>query len=93
MTAHPLPSLRAAAYLAAALLAGAFLLAAPGAEAAASKVVVTENVIRLGDLFQTDDKRAEIPVARAPAPGQRVALDGRWLSRLARAHRVAWRPV
>jgi len=83
---------RIAVLLAALALAAGALLAAP-AVAAAAKIVVTDATIRLGDLFQVQDARADTPVARAPAPGRHLTLDRRWLARLARAHRVAWRPT
>lgn len=56
-------------------------------------VVVTDQVIRLGDLFQGAGDKANVPVAYAPEPGGRAVFDARWLYRLARAHGLAWRPV
>ena len=87
---HHLP--RRATLLALALLAAA-ALAAPTAAEAAAKIVVTEPTIRLGDLFQVGDDRADTPVARSPAPGRQLSLDRNWLIRLARAHRLPWHPT
>lgn len=56
-------------------------------------VVVTENVIRLNDLFTNVSERAEAPVAYAPQAGKRAVLDARWLYRVARAYNVDWKPL
>lgn len=56
-------------------------------------VTVDDDVIRLGDLFDGAMASPEIAVARAPAPGESVVLDARWLAAVARAHNVAWRPT
>ncbi|MBT3358852.1 MAG: flagellar basal body P-ring formation protein FlgA [Rhodospirillales bacterium] len=75
-------------------------LVAPGAPAAVpdqtvlqESVVVSANVIRLGDLFSGAGKRANDTVAYAPAPGKRAVFDSRWLYRVARAYGLKWRPL
>ncbi len=57
------------------------------------EITVEAAVLRLGDLFDGLDARAEIAVARAPSPGRQLRLSGQWLRRLARAHNLAWRPA
>jgi len=56
-------------------------------------VVVSENVVRLGDLFINAGKNAETAVAYAPEPGKTTVLDARWLYRVAAAYKVQWRPL
>ena len=56
-------------------------------------VEVTGNYVRLGDLFTDAGDMAEAIVAYAPAPGKRAIFDARWLYRVARNHRLAWRPI
>lgn len=58
-----------------------------------SAVTVEGDVIRIGDLFDGMLTNAEVAVARAPAPGDSVVLDARWLSAVARAYGVAWQPA
>ncbi len=55
-------------------------------------VIVDDAVIRVADLFDGAQQHAAIAVARAPAPGDSVVLDARWLSAVARAYGLAWRP-
>lgn len=56
-------------------------------------VVVSEHVVRLGDLFTNAGKNSETPVAYAPEPGKTAVLDARWLYRVAAAYKVNWRPL
>lgn len=56
------------------------------------EITVEDAVLRLGDLFDGLDARADVAVARAPAPGRQLRLSGQWLRRLARAHNLAWQP-
>ena len=56
------------------------------------KVVIEGSVVRLGDLSDGLGANGATPVARAPAPGTRVAVNARWLSAVARAYGVGWRP-
>ena len=55
------------------------------------KVVIDGSVVHLGDLFDGLGANGATPVARAPAPGTRVAVNARWLSAVARAYDVAAR--
>ena len=57
------------------------------------QVEVTGSYVRLGDLFTGAGERAESIVAYAPAPGKRAVFDARWLYRVARNHRLVWRPI
>ncbi len=57
-----------------------------------NRVIIDDNVVRLGDLFNNAGPRADVTVAYAPAPGQRAVFDARWLYRIARAYRLGWRP-
>jgi flagella basal body P-ring formation protein FlgA len=57
-----------------------------------ANVVVEGAVVHLGDLFDGLGASGATPVARAPAPGKRVAVDARWLSAVARAYAVPWQP-
>ncbi len=78
------------------------LLVAPVSGAAATgttgpvllktKVVVDESVVRLGDIFDGLGEQAETAVARAPAPGKRVEVGARWLTAVAQAYGLPWRP-
>jgi flagella basal body P-ring formation protein FlgA len=57
-------------------------------------VAVDEPVVTLGDLFVgLPADKAQQPAVRAPAPGDRVVLEAAYLYRLARAYRIAWRPL
>ncbi|MDA0996588.1 MAG: flagellar basal body P-ring formation chaperone FlgA, partial [Proteobacteria bacterium] len=56
-------------------------------------VVVEEKVIRLGDLFENADGKSDTAIAYAPEPGKQVILDARWLSRIAKANGLDWRPL
>lgn len=58
-----------------------------------ASVTVTDAVIRVADLFDGAQEHAEVAVARAPAPGESVVLDARWLSAVARAYGLSWRPT
>ncbi len=78
----------------------AFLAAAPaaGAEPAGpvalhGHVLVNSDLVLLGDIFTGAGDKAKIPIAYAPAPGKRAVFDARWLSRVARAHGLDWRPA
>lgn len=56
-----------------------------------SHVVVDNNVIVLGDIFQGTGSNSERVVAYAPRPGGRASFDSRWLQRVASAYRLKWR--
>lgn len=78
------------------LLAAAVGLGGLAAQAAPvalnDSVAVADGYIRLGDLFRNAGDKAEQVIAQAPAPGQQVALDARWLYRVAQAYGLAWQP-
>lgn len=79
------------------LSAGGLLLAAMpnGADAASlrSHTVVHGDMVRLGDLFDDAGPKSETVVLRAPAPGRKMTVEGRWLRSLARAYRLNWIPA
>lgn len=79
------------------LSAGGLMLAAIpyGADAASlrSHTVVHGDMIRLGDLFDDAGPKSEAVVLRAPAPGRKMTVEGRWLRSLARAYRLNWQPA
>lgn len=55
--------------------------------------VVSDDVVRLGDLFTgLSSEQAGTPIARAPKLGEKVPLDAAWLARLAAHYRVDWSP-
>src|SRR3546814_11671597 len=56
-------------------------------------VTIDGGLIRVGDLFDGALPNGDVAVARAPAPGESVVLDARWLSAVARAYGLAWRPA
>jgi len=58
--------------------------------------IIEGEIIRLGDLFEGlegPEGRADIAIARAPAPGQRVALEARWLAAVAKRYGLPWSPL
>lgn len=65
----------------------------PRAALLREKIVVTGDVIHLGDLFANTGERAGARVAYAPAPGKRAVFDARWLYHVARRHGLRWRPL
>ncbi len=56
-------------------------------------VVIEEDILRLGDLFDGLGAEADTAVARAPAPGRQVELTARWLRALAQGFGLDWLPV
>jgi flagella basal body P-ring formation protein FlgA len=58
-----------------------------------ASVTVTEDVIRLSDLFSGELTKADKVVAQAPAPGQRLFLAADWLATLARNNGIDWTPA
>ncbi len=74
-------------------LALAFSLVAPSAYAGAllrPNVVVDGEVVKLGDLFDNVGAKADVAIARSPAPGRRATLDADWLQRVANMNGVDW---
>jgi flagella basal body P-ring formation protein FlgA len=57
-----------------------------------NNVMVDDDVVRLGDLFMESLSVGDTPIAQAPAPGQTIALDARFLRQLARAYHLDWQP-
>lgn len=75
------------------LFAVLVFIVAVAAEAATLRpeAIIEGHQVTLGDLFDgLPPDQAVTAIARAPALGQSVALDARWLLRLARAHGIAW---
>lgn len=88
-----------AAILALALSHG-FANAQTIAEKPAAQVALKDSsrldgkIIYLGDLFSNlSETKREIAVAYTPAPGKRAVFDARWLYRVARSHKLKWRPL
>jgi flagellar basal body P-ring formation protein FlgA len=85
-----------------ALLLLAMVVAMPAERAAAQvaaplvlrpTVTVEARLIHLGDLFEGELEAGNTPVAKAPAPGESLTLDARWLAAAARAFKLSWQPV
>lgn len=57
-----------------------------------TNIMVDDDVVRLGDLFMESLSVGDTPIAQAPAPGQTLSFDARFLSQLARAYRLDWQP-
>src|SRR5690606_27709006 len=56
-------------------------------------VVVEDDVVRLGDIFEDAGQYSDRAVLNAPAPGRKLTLDARWLAEAARVYRVSWQPL
>lgn len=54
---------------------------------------VTGDAIRLGDIWDNIGDKADTPLAKAPAPGKRIALETRWLAAVAKAYGIDWQPA
>ncbi len=81
--------------LAATLVLLLVLAVPPGAGATPilrDAVVVDDDVIRLGDLFDNVPDKADVAVAPAPRMGRRGIYDAAWLLSVARAHDIPWKP-
>ncbi len=75
------------------LFAVLVFIVAVAAEAATlrAEAIIESSQVTLGDLFdELPPHQAATAIARAPALGQSVSLDARWLIRLARAHGIDW---
>lgn len=57
-----------------------------------ANVTVTDDVIRLGDVFDGIKKNADFVLAPAPLPGEELVWNARTLNRVATAFDLAWRP-
>ncbi len=51
------------------------------------RIMVDDEVVRLGDLFEEQISDADIAIAQAPKPGQTLSLETRFLQQVARAYR------
>src|SRR5688572_11562458 len=56
------------------------------------RIMVDDDVVRLGDLFQEQISDGDVAIAQAPKPGQTMALEARFLQQVARAYRLDWKP-
>ena len=56
------------------------------------RIMVDDDVVRLGDLFQEQLSDGDVAVAQAPKAGQTLTLDSRFLQQVARAYRLSWKP-
>lgn len=68
-------------------------LAETGGLTLRDRIMVDDDVVRLGDLFQESISDGDVAIAQAPKPGQTLALEGRFLQQIARAYRLDWTPV
>src|SRR5262245_3524069 len=57
------------------------------------RIMVDDDVVRLGDLFQESLSDGDVAVAQAPKAGQTLTLDARFLQQVARAYRLSWKPA
>ncbi len=73
-------------------VAGAATTGATGSVLLKTKVVVDDSMVRLGDIFDGLNEQAATAIARAPAPGKRVEVGARWLTAVAQAYGLPWRP-
>ena len=56
------------------------------------RIMVDDDVVRLGDLFQEQISDGDVAIAQAPKPGQTMSLEARFLQQVARAYRLDWKP-
>src|ERR671922_437238 len=57
------------------------------------RIMVDDDVVRLGDLFEETLSDGDVAVSQAPKPGQTMTLDARFLQQVARAYRLEWKPA
>lgn len=74
------------------LIAGAQAAMAAGIVRLRPATTLTDNVIRLGDVFEGLSEKADHVLGPAPAPGQEMTLNARTLLRIALALDVSWQP-
>jgi flagella basal body P-ring formation protein FlgA len=55
-------------------------------------VIVEDNYVTLGDLFENAGPNAGKKIAYSPAPGKRATFDAKWLYKVASAYKLNWRP-
>ncbi len=71
------------------LLAPASVLASASIK---NSVSVSDDMIRLGDLFDGVDTKADTVLGASPKPGAEMVLNARTLMRIASAYNVEWKP-
>lgn len=64
--------------------------AAPKEAVLRDKAIVTSSTVTLGDLFINAGDNADAPVSRAPAPGERAAINAAHVANAARAAGMLW---
>ena len=71
----------------------ALLAAAPAAAGALLRtdITVAGDTVTLGDVFENAGTAAEVRLAAAPPPGERVALSASGVRAIARANGIEWR--
>lgn len=57
------------------------------------RIMVDDEVVHLGDLFEEQISDADVAIAQAPKPGQTLSLETRFLQQVARAYRLNWTPA
>lgn len=57
------------------------------------RIMVDDDVVRLGDLFQEQLSDGDVAVAQSPRAGQTLTLDARFLQQVARAYRLSFKPA
>lgn len=58
-----------------------------------TRIEISGDTVKLGDVFNNAGKYADRPIGRAPDPGKDVMLSARWLLKVARAFDLDWRPA
>ncbi len=86
----PLRTLIVSAAFAALAIGISPLAAAPTEAVLRDKAIVVGDTVTLGDLFMNAGDKASTPVSRAPAPGQRAAINSAHVANAARAAGLLW---
>ncbi len=55
-------------------------------------VIVQDDILRIGDIFEQAGGQADIVIGRTPLPGKEMILDARTLMRIARSINLSWTP-
>jgi len=58
-----------------------------------SATTIEGDMVKLGDLWENLGAKGETLLAPAPQPGKRIVADARWLTAVAEAYNVDWRPA
>ncbi|CCQ74126.1 flagellar basal body P-ring formation chaperone FlgA [Magnetospira sp. QH-2] len=56
-------------------------------------VIVTDDQVRIGDIWTDAGENAGAVVGYSPKVGEEAVLNTRWLRRVAKAYKVDWKPV